>query len=947
MKRLTLALLVGSVFTVGCGQRLVELPPDDDDTNNPTAPVLTSIAPQRGASTGGTAVVITGTNLSDATSVTFGSATASFTVSSSTQITAVSPAGTGSVDVRVTTPGGTSNALPYAYGDAPLITGVTPAAGLIAGGQTVVVTGSAFTDATRVTFGGTPATSFVVNSASQITALTPPRAAGAATVVVTTPIGASNAFAFTYGEAPQLVSIAPSLGPTTGGTTVTLTGDNLTGATAVTFGTTAATAVTVVNDTTVTAATPAQAAGVVSVTITTSFGTSTSVDFTYGVAPALASATPPSSPTAGGISVVLAGSNLTGATAVLFGTTPATSFTIDSATQITAVAPAGTNAVNITVTTPFGTSPGLPFGYGDAPVQSSISPVRGLVAGGLSVTITGENFTGATSVTFGGTAATSFTVDSDTQITAVTPARAAGAVDVVTTTPDGSSNALTFTYGEAPTVATVAPDFGVATGGTAVVLTGTNLLGATAVTFGAVDAPGFVVDSATQISVSAPAGTAGDVQITVTTPFGASSGVTFTYGNVPAITLLAPAVGPLAGGTSVIITGTDLTDATAVSFGGNAATSFTVDSDTQVTAVSPAGTGAVNVTVTTRYGTSNNLAFGYGDAPTIVGLNPVRGLIAGGNAVTITGTNFTPTATVLFGTTSISNASLTVVSATEIIVTAPADTEGSRNVSVTTEFGTSNTASYTYGTAPTLTNISPANGPSGGGTTVTLTGTDLSDTTGVTFDGTPVAFFAVDDANVTFVTPAATAGSITVELTTPFGTASRSFTAVDAPGITALDVTVGPTAGGTTVVMTGTNLATTTGVTFGGVAATGLIIGGETSITVTTPGNTAGDVDVVITTAGGSVTLAGGFTYADTPNVTLVNPNTGSDAGGDTVTLTGSGFLGVTSVTFDGTPATNLNIVDDTTLTVTTPAHAAGSVDVVVTNPAGSATVIGGYTYLP
>ncbi len=948
MKRLTLAFLVGSVFTVGCGQRLVDLPPVDDDNDNPPVPAISSLAPQRGATAGGTSVVITGTDLNGATSVTFGSATASFTVNSSTQITALSPAGTGSVNVSVTTPGGTSNALPYAYGDAPLITGITPSSGLVAGGTTVVITGSAFANASSVTFGGTAATSFTVNSASQISAVTPAHAAGTVPVVVTTPLGASNVLTFTYGEVPQLVSIAPNLGPTAGGTVVTLTGDHLTGATTVTFDTTAVTTLTVVNDESVTVAAPAHAAGVVAVTITTAFGTSASVDFTYGVAPTLTSATPPSSPTAGGINVVLAGTNLTGATAVSFGSTPATSFTVDNDAQITAVAPAGTSSVNITVTTPFGTSAGLPFGYGDAPIQNTLNPTRGLVAGGLSVTITGDNFTGATSVTFGGTAAASFTVDSDTQITAVTPAHAAGAVDVVTTTPDGSSNALAFTYGVTPALTTAVPNFGPTGGGTSVVLTGTDLLGATAVTFGTVDAPGFVVDSATQITVDSPAASAaGDVQITVTTPFGTSSGVTFTYGNVPAITLLAPAVGPLGGGTSVVITGTDLTDATAVSFGGVAATSFVVDNDTQVTAVSPAGTGAVNVTVTTRYGTSNTLPFAYGDAPTVGSLTPALGLTAGGNNVTITGTNFTPTATVLFGTTSIPNASLTVVSPTQIDVTAPADTAGGKSVTVTTEFGTSNAATYTYGIAPNLTGISPLNGPAAGGTTVTLTGTNLNNALALTFGGTPVPFTPVDASTVTFVTPTASAGPITVQLTTSYGSSSISFTAVDAPTISSLDITVGPTTGGTTVTISGTNLATTTGVTFGGVAATGLLIGGETSITVTTPANAAGSVDVVVTTAGGSVTQTGGFVYADSPNVTLVNPNVGVEAGGETVTLTGSGFLGVTSVTFDAIQATNINIIDDTQLTLTTPAHIAGTVDVVVTNPAGSTTVSGGFTYEP
>ena len=81
---------------------------------------------------------------------------------------------------------------------------------------------------------------------------------------------------------------------------------------------------------------------------------------------------------------------------------------------------------------------------GGTPVIFAVSPASGSIDGGTSVTITGENLTGATAVTFGATAATSFTVDSDTQISAVTPAKAAGAVDVAVTTPGGTANAVAF-----------------------------------------------------------------------------------------------------------------------------------------------------------------------------------------------------------------------------------------------------------------------------------------------------------------------------------------------------------------------------------------------------------------------------------------------------------------------------------------------------------------------
>ncbi len=71
---------------------------------------------------------------------------------------------------------------------------------------------------------------------------------------------------------------------------------------------------------------------------------------------------------------------------------------------------------------------------------TSIAPTGGATAGGTSVVITGTNFTGVTAVSFGGTPATSFVVNSDTQITAVAPAHAAGAVNIAITNPSGTVN---------------------------------------------------------------------------------------------------------------------------------------------------------------------------------------------------------------------------------------------------------------------------------------------------------------------------------------------------------------------------------------------------------------------------------------------------------------------------------------------------------------------------
>ncbi|MGW4771297.1 IPT/TIG domain-containing protein [Nocardia sp. NPDC004278] len=88
----------------------------------------------------------------------------------------------------------------------------------------------------------------------------------------------------------------------------------------------------------------------------------------------------------------------------------------------------------VTVTTPGGTVDGVAFTYAAVPTLTTVSPTSGTTAGGTAVTLTGTALTGATAVSFGGTPAISFSVDSASQITAVSPAEAAGTVLITVTT---------------------------------------------------------------------------------------------------------------------------------------------------------------------------------------------------------------------------------------------------------------------------------------------------------------------------------------------------------------------------------------------------------------------------------------------------------------------------------------------------------------------------------
>jgi len=157
-------------------------------------PTVTSVSPASGSLAGGNTVTITGTNLLEAQTVTFGGVPAtSFTVSSSTSITATVPASTtlGLASIVVTTLVGSNppNTL-YTYVSLPLFTSISPTSGPIAGGTKVTITGSGFTGSTVVTFAGTNATSFTVVNDTTITAVTPVAfEAGLAQVDVTTPGG--------------------------------------------------------------------------------------------------------------------------------------------------------------------------------------------------------------------------------------------------------------------------------------------------------------------------------------------------------------------------------------------------------------------------------------------------------------------------------------------------------------------------------------------------------------------------------------------------------------------------------------------------------------------------------------------------------------------------------------------------------------------------------------
>lgn len=145
--------------------------------------------------------------------------------------------------------------------------------------------------------------------------------------------------------------------------------------------------------------------------------------------------------------------------------------------------------------------------------------------------------------------------------------------------------------------------------------------------------------------------------------------------------------------------------------------------------------------------------------------------------------------------------------------------------------------------------ISPNQGSSGGGTTVTITGTNLGGATAVRFGTKTAAITGNTPTSVTVISPSGS-GAVPVTVTTPGGTSNPlQFFYVGAPFKSSLSPVTGVTAGGNTVTINGTGLSTATSVSFGGVTATPTVVN-DGQLTVTVPaGAAAGPVGVYVTTA--------------------------------------------------------------------------------------------------
>lgn len=447
-------------------------------------------------------------------------------VTADNQIQTVVPSGATTGPTRVQINGGVIAVSPQPFtviGDGPYVTGFTPAAG--GPGTTVTLNGYHFSSATGVLFNGVAGNNY--NPAQNSVAVDVPAGAMSGPLTVVSSLGTS--FNFTT---PSNFYVTPAItGFSTNaaavGSNIVIIGTSFLDASQVLFNGTAAISFAVTNNTNISATIPTNAT-TGPVDVTTPAGTVES-PFLFTVRPLITGITPNFGKP--GTNITITGLNLYGVTSLLIGGASAT-FSNVQYSSVGAVVPLGVTNGPITLVTTNGTTTSGTNLFYVPPVVSSVTPTNGVP--GAVVSVSGQDFLGATNVYFNGTPAAGFLVINNTSLSATVPNGViSGPITVADPAGTGTSSAIF--YGP-PVITSFSPTHGL--GGTNVSIIGTNLLGVSGVLFNGVNATVVSVINTGQVNTQVPA-TATTGPITVIGPAGrTNSAMVFTIDNYADISLL-------------------------------------------------------------------------------------------------------------------------------------------------------------------------------------------------------------------------------------------------------------------------------------------------------------------------------------------------------------------------------------------------------------------------
>ncbi len=514
-------------------------------------------------------------------------------------------------------------------------------------------------------------------------------------------------------------------------------------------------------------------------------------------------------------------------------------------------------------------------------------------------------------------------------------------------------------------VESVDPGFGRSKGGDVITVMGNGFVdGGTQVFFGASLAQDVFVINGKRLTATTPPGNPGLVDVVVAVPeleVTARLEKAFRYQSDMLIVSVEPNAGNVAGGEPITIGGSGFSQGSAtVLFGDRKAIDVQVVDDGTIHVTSPQGieTGTVDIHVSTDQGLAKlEDGFLYYEMPKVVALAPAAGPIEGGNEATLVGRGFEAGSVVRFGESEAEKVTL-IDDEHLVAVVPPGDGEGFVSVTVETQYGFGGLADgYYYMPVEPVAGVAviavqPAKGSTAGGELAHITAYGLTDTadTTVLFGDAEAKMVSVDSKSLSAVveTPPGAKGKVDVTVSTSEGenTLPSGYEYTDGLQVTAVNPLSGPVEGGTEISIFGNGFTVAADVRIGALPCADVQVVNPKTIECTTPAGSPGGATVSVKQGPITAELPNGYFYeSGTTEVFVVDPATGSQAGGTFVRILGSGFDKPAVVKFGGAKASHVKVVNSTLITAKTPPGEIGVVDVEVEVAGTTATLGESFTY--
>jgi IPT/TIG domain/Tyrosine-protein kinase ephrin type A/B receptor-like len=884
-----------------------------DKTYNYLPPSITTVSPASGNTAGGSNVTLLGTNFGLSGTVEIGAANCPITFHNHSFVICTLPAGQGTgLSARIIVSGQSDTKTTAFSYNGPTLTSVSPLTAGTSSGSILTLRGDNFGVTPSVTIGSQACT--LVASNHTFMTCTIPNGVGVNLDVQLTVAGqSSNSLKFSY-LAPQISSVSPAL-LTTAGTTVYLFGSNFgTSAGAVTVGGVSCT-VTFQNHTAV-QCTATEGQGINAPIIFSVGGQTSNTVYRNYTRPTLSAISPANGPTGGSVQLTIDGFNLgTSGTVTLGASTCVVAGGGHLHTRVLCSLPIGIGA-NLPVQLTVGSQTSvntLNFSY-DAPTITSVTPADTPSQGGSFITIAGANFGTGTSggvVTMGGQACSYTAVNyAHTQIVCEAPTGDGMLKPVQVVIGSQTSNSVPMNY-SIPSVSLVTPSSIPTAGGVLVTISGSSFSSNGNVSINGVACNVTSFSHQQALCVAGPGeGTAQSV--VVTSIDGRSSVVSGSISfNVPSVSSVTSATALSQGGFIITVTGNNFGVGTGTVTVAGKLCNTTSYSHTQIQCAAPAGGGAgqiVRITVGGQVDSASTFSYA---APTLISVTPDHGPIAGGNNITVYGTSFTA-----------SSATLTVAGKecikkfqnhTHIVCEVPSGTGQDVIVQMTATSQQSNTLVYDYD-VPVITAVTPSNGPTAGGTTITIDGSDLGEEAVLTIGGLSCPLTADPQTNTRkkCALPIGSGRNKVVSASVLGEVSNLNFLFnYDVPNITSITPSNGPTSGtldSFAITVAGSSFGATGLVTVNGKTCSPTGAGhSHSSVECLLPEGSGGTVPVVVS-VDGQVSESRSFVY-DSPDITSISPTTGDTSGGTTITINGNSFGISGSVSIGGRTCPIVNSV--------------------------------------